>query len=178
MDLLLQRAQNLSATTGRTDFKLHAQVDFDEEENALTKKYNLDKTVLIAVDQPGLFRNSIIVIFLCFVVLTPIIAWNLFREIALGWTGVYAISLALSIAVGFFYYHQKRETIYLRDLIHGRYFKCPSIIELAKKEAWLDGTVSMLRQVMETAKHWDGTERREILPLPPEDAKRAVIRSI
>ena len=41
-------------------------------------------------------------------------------------------------------------------------------------EAWLSGALSYVRQVIETAKHWDGTEKLKIMPLSADDAKAAV----
>ena len=70
------------------------------------------------------------------------------------------------------------ETIYVKDLIHGRYFACPSIIELARKEAWLGVVSSFLRQVMESAKYWDGTEVVPVDALSRAEAKFVVIRGI
>ncbi|WP_298362565.1 hypothetical protein [uncultured Litoreibacter sp.] len=177
MDLLFQRAQHVSQAWGNTTFKLHAKAELTEEEAALVKKYGFEPAMLLFVDQPKLLRNALIVATISFIALVPIIAWNFYQEIGLGWTGVYVVSAVLAATVGFFYYHQKRETIYVRDLIHGRYFKCNSVIELAKKEAWLEGAVSVFRQVVETAKHWDGTQRFEIKPLPPEEAKRLVLKA-
>lgn len=60
--------------------------------------------------------------------------------------------------------------------MHGRYFSCGSVVELARKEAWLETATAFLRQVMESAKHWDGTERRPVEVLPKDEAKRIILR--
>ncbi len=88
--------------------------------------------------------------------------------------------LGLISAGGFSYWYinEKRETIFVRDLLHGRHFKCESVVELARKEAWLTTIVSYLRQVMESAKNWDGTERHTVEPLPKDEARQFIIKSI
>ncbi|MEQ9180241.1 MAG: hypothetical protein RIF44_16235 [Nitratireductor sp.] len=80
--------------------------------------------------------------------------------------------------VGYWYFNEKRETIFVKDLLHGRHFTCPSVIELARKEAWLSHVVAFLRQVMESAKHWDGTQRHEVEPLPKDEARQVIIRGL
>ena len=81
-----------------------------------------------------------------------------------------------ALAAGYWWYNQRRETIYLKDLAHGRQFKCNSIINLIKKEAELEGIVGLVRQVLESAKHWDGTESIPIEALPKDEAKQYVLR--
>lgn len=178
MDLLLQRAQHEKLFFGKTAFKLHAKVEFDEEERHLLRKYGFENAILLPIVQPELLRNAIIIAVLSFFFVTPIFGGII--SMILG-TGLYVsigVAVILSGAAAFFYYTQKRETILTRDLIHGRYFRCISVVELAKKEAWLANALSVLRQVMETAKHWDGVERIEVLPLPSDQAKFAVIKAL
>ncbi len=79
---------------------------------------------------------------------------------------------------GYWYLHEKRETIFVRDLLHGRHFTCDSVVELARKEAWLSVVVSFLRQVMESAKHWDGTEHITIEALPKDEARQVILRGL
>ena len=67
--------------------------------------------------------------------------------------------------------------VFVIDMLHGRNFTCDSVIELAKKEAWLEGACALFRQVMESAKHWDGVERHTIEPLPKEQAKELILRA-
>ena len=88
---------------------------------------------------------------------------------------VFGAAILIGIACGYIYYTQKRETIYVKDLLHGRKFKCKSVIELARKEAFLESITNYFRQVVESAKHWDGQEARPITPMPPEDAKRFIL---
>ena len=65
----------------------------------------------------------------------------------------------------------------MKDLLHGRHFACRSIIDLARKEAWLEDRVAVFRQVVESAKHWDGTETISIPVLPKEEAKALIVRA-
>ncbi len=60
--------------------------------------------------------------------------------------------------------------------MYGRYFTCRSVVELAQKEAELDRIVTVLRQVMETAKHWGGTESIDVPVLDKDAAKQLVIQ--
>ena len=91
------------------------------------------------------------------------------------------MTLTLSLIVGgiaaYMWINEKRETIMVQDLIHGRHFTCKSVVELAKKEAWLESACGVFRQVMESAKHWDGVERHTIEPLPKEQAKELILRA-
>ena len=133
--------------------------------------YIVDKTLVEAI-QPGLLRMAILVGLVAFVfgglVIVSVIGMLLGFWVALG----------AGIAAGYFYYDRKRETVYVRDLMHGRYFSCRSVIELARKEAWLGTIVAYLRQVMESAKHWDGTEAVSVPVLSKEDAKELIVRGL
>lgn len=173
MDLLFRRSQSHSSW-GRPRFDLHAKLDLDAEELELIRKYSFAETVLIHVPQPDLMRHSILLGLVSTFVLTPIIAFNFWRDIGMGWVGVICVAAVIGFLIGFFYYHQKRETIYVKDLMHGRYFHCPSICELVRKESYLMNITAYLRQVMESAKNWGGTDRKEIHPLSPEEAKAAI----
>lgn len=170
MDLLFKREQS-AATVGRVNFKLWGKIELNEDEQALVKRYRFDDAVLIAVEQPGLLRNSIIVAFVVGMIIVPF-------SVNISPVGGPLIGVIVSILLGYFYFHQKRETIFVKDLLHGRHFACKSVVELARKEAWLAYVVSFLRQVMESAKHWDGTERHTIEPLPKDEARQVIIRGL
>ena len=88
------------------------------------------------------------------------------------------LALIAGVSAGSFYFHQKRETIFVKDLIHGRYFTCGSVIELARKKAWLGVVTSFLRQVMESAKHWDGTDSLDVEALPKDEAKLVMLKGL
>lgn len=167
MKLLFKREQATSKF-GRALFKLWSKVEIDELEAEAVKKYSFDNKILIEVEQTTLIRNSALMGFLALVVVYAIL-WILGLTSAL-------IAVLAGVAAGYFYYHQKRETIFVRDLMYGRYFTCRSVIELAQKEAELDRIVTILRQVMETAKHWDGTESVDIPVLDKDAAKQLVIQ--
>ena len=169
MDLLFKREQS-NATSGGVNFKLWGKIELDEDEKSIVSKYKFDQAILIFADQPGLLRKSI------FIGAGALVA----AMVLLYEMGVVGALIALSagIGAGYWWYHQKRETIYVKDLLHGRHFKCDSVIELARKEAWLGTIVSFLRQVMESAKHWDGTERHAVEPLPKEEARQVIIKGL
>jgi hypothetical protein len=179
MQLLFKREQ-FSGIRGRVKFKLWGKVELDDNEQEIVLRYTFDKAILIEAIQPGLLRKSLIVGIIAGI-LTYIIAIILFSfdgYIRLySDTAVFSAMIA-SVAVGYWYYNDRRETIYVRDLIHGRYFTCNSVIDLARKEAWLQTVTSYLRQVMESAKHWDGTESHSIEPLPKDEARRFIIKGL
>ncbi|WP_317056554.1 hypothetical protein [Roseovarius rhodophyticola] len=168
MDLLFKREQGYSGRSVK--FKLWGKIQIDFDEADIMKKYKFTDAVLIDVDQPGLFGRSAFVSVVVFV-----IAFIAVRD--MGVIGL-LLAVAAGIGAGFFWYHQNRETIYVKDLLHGRHFTCDSVVDLARKEAWLETVVSYLRQVMESAKHWDGTEQHTVEPLPKEEARQVILKGI
>lgn len=171
MNLLFKREQTTGNIT-RVNFKLWGKVELDEEEQSLVKRYDFDRAVLIAVLQPHLLRQAI------WVGVGVFTLSALIFSVILGAGLAVILAPAAGIGAAYWWINEKRETIFVRDLIHGRHFKCDSVIDLAKKEAFLTNIVSFLRQVMESAKHWDGTERHVIEPLPKDEAKQAILRSM
>jgi hypothetical protein len=171
MQLLLRRAQASSRILGTPIFKLWAKVEFEGDEETLIRRYRFEGFRLIVVDQPGLLRRSAMVGSGVFIVCL-ILLWSTSNQLA-GLAGVVGGG-----ASGWLYFDRSRETIFVKDLIFGRYFNCPSIIELARKEAFLGVVTSYLRQVMESAKHWDGTEAVPIEALSKEEAKYVMIRGL
>ena len=170
MELLFRREQT-TGKIGRVNFKLWGKVELSEDEQALVTRYRFDEAVLIAILQPNLLRQAGLIGLLAFFVAAPILT---------AMAGLMGPLLGIGAGVGAAYWwiNEKRETIFVRDLLHGRNFSCDSVIELAKKEAFLSTTVSFLRQVMESAKHWDGTERHTIEPLPKDEARQVILRGV
>jgi hypothetical protein len=172
MKLLFKRSQT-PGRVGRVKFRLWGKVELDEDESEIVKRYNFDHAMLIEVVQPTLIRNAILVGAGVSVVLFGVFTYGLGPTI-----GTILFALLGGGGAGFIFFHQKRETIYVKDLIHGRYFSCPSVIELARKEAWLGVVTSFLRQVMESARHWDGTETLDVEALPKAEAKLVMIKGL
>ena len=171
MKLLFKRNQT-AGQVAKVKFQLWCKVELDAEETEIVKRYSFDNAVLIEAIQPTLVRNAILIGFAVWAVIFGIFSSGM------GTTGGFIIGLIAGSGAGYFYFHQKRETIYVKDLIHGRYFSCPSIIELARKESWLGVVTSFLRQVMESAKHWDGTETLDVEALPKAEAKLVMLRGL
>jgi len=171
MQLLFKRSQASSRLLGRPTFKLWAQIEFENDEAELIRYYRFERTKLVEAVQPGLLRRSALfgaaVLVICFIFLA-----------GTSWQMAGAIGTIGGLAAGWLYFDRNRETIFVKDLIHGRYFDCKSVIELARKEAWLGLITSFLRQVMESAKHWDGTEAVPIDALSKQEAKFVVIRGL
>lgn len=168
MNLLFKRAQTDGAT-GKVTFRLWAQTELDEDEQHIVKRYRFDDAVLVPVDVPNLLRNAVIV-----GLAAGLLAMLLLSSFPLGML----LAAGLGIAAGYFYFDRFRESVLVRDLINGRYFACNSVVDLARKEAWVKDAVAVFRQVMETAKHWDGTETIPIVALSKEDAKYFALRAL
>jgi len=175
MDILFRRQQKQKTFGAGVNFELRAKIELDEEEKALVKLYKTDRAALIDVEQPGLLRNSIILGLLSLIVVIPTVWWNFVYDIGMGWVGVIAVSAGISTVIGIVVYQWLRESIYVKDLLNGRFFTCRSVCALARKEAHLENISAYLRQVIEAAKHWDGDERRNIQPLPKDQAKQMIL---
>lgn len=175
MDLLFKRTQKRIAN--RTTFELWAKTDLSDEEQQLIRKYNMQDAVLINVVEPYLIRWAI------FTAITMSIfywlVWILFIvpefRLYVPWPKSVGVTIILGILTGIIFYHSRRQTIMVKDLMYGRTYKCKSVIELARKEAYLEQICSYFRQVLESAKHWGGQQSFPIEPLPPEEAKRAIL---
>lgn len=170
MQLLFRRSQGRS-TFGKPIFKLWAQMEFENDERTIINHYHFENTKLIEAIQPGLLRRSALVGLVAFIVCMIVFSRLGFQISAL--LGLFAAGGAAWI-----YFDQNRETIFVNDLIHGRTFDCRSVIDLARKEAWLELITAFLRQVMETARHWDGTEAVPIDALSKQEAKYVVIKGL
>lgn len=170
MDLLFKREQN-KKWRGRVVFRLWVKAEMSDDERSLIERYDMGASCLIAADDFDHLKGAIafgLVALLVFGVGGALAT----EEVLIGLaTGVIA-----ALGSGYWWLNEKRETIWMRDLIYGRRFKCDSIIDLVKKEAMLENACIALRQVLETAKHWDGVEARPVPKLAPEEAKEVVLR--
>ncbi len=169
MKLLLKREQTKQGI-GRINFQLWAKLEPEEEEQKLIDKYQFNNAILAGELQEGLLRRAAIL---------GIVVWFVIGLIGSAIASVQIGGVVGLIAGGGFAYwwvNEKREIINVQDLIWGRTFKCTSVIDLAKKESELEDMVSLLRQVMESSKHWDGTETIPVDALPKEEAKQLMLR--
>jgi hypothetical protein len=169
MELLFKREQ----TTGklnRVNFKLWGKLDVTEDEQALINRYRFDESVLIGSDDSELLRKAIRLGAIVFVIVAALLTYMMNGTV--GFIG----GIAAGVGAGYWHMNEKRETIFVKDILHGRNFICDSVVELAKKEAWLEGACALFRQVMESAKYWDGVERHTIEALPKEQAKELILR--
>ena len=169
MELLFKREQS-SGKIAKVAFKLWGKIELTDDETTIAKRYHFQDTILIYQPSPGLGRQSFFV-----GVLAAVVAGYLGSSI---FGDVFGIIFAIlgGLGVGQWYYHNNRETIFVKDLLHGRYFSCESVVQLAKQEAFLGNAVSFLRQVMESAKHWDGTETVDVPVLPKDEARQFIIQ--
>ena len=183
MDLLFNREQSAGVAgaslplpslfgLGAPKFKLWAKIELEPDEQAVVDHYRFDQAMLIDGFQPELVKKTATIAASVFVVAT-IFFWTM-----AGFSSALFLALIAGGVAAYFYYDKRRETIFVRDLLHGRYFSCASVIDLARKEAWLETITAFLRQVMESAKHWDGTEAIKIEALPKDLAKQMMIKGI
>ncbi len=170
MEILFKREQT-SGKFGPVHFKLWAKIELSEAEQAIAQRYKFDNTALIHVPQPWLLLKSLILA----LVIAALLMIFLYGYDG-GDGGVVALFLGLCAGIG--YHEHCRETVYVRDLLNGRHFRCTSVVELARKEAWLYIITGFLRQVMESATQWDDTEALEIEPLPKEEARRVIVEGL
>jgi hypothetical protein len=171
MELLFKREQT-TGNVGRVNFKLWGKLEVTQDEQALMRRYRFDESILIGADDRHLLRGAVRLGAIVFVIAALFLTYLS----SSGITGLVG-GLAAGAGAGYWHMNEKRETIFVKDLLHGRHFTCESVVELAKKEAWLEGACEMFRQVMESAKHWDGVERHTIEPLPKELAREMILRA-
>ena len=171
MELLFKREQT-PGKLARVNFKLWGKLEVSKDEQALINRYRFDESVLIGSDDSELLRSAIKLGAIVFVVAALLLTY-LLSSGGMGFLG----GVAAGVGAGYWHMNEKRETVFVKDMLHGRNFKCESVIDLAKKEAWLEGACAVFRQVMESAKHWDGVERHTIDPLPKEQAKELILRA-
>lgn len=179
MNLLCERKQSRATFNliplrfGRgVMFILWVKAELDRDEKELLKKYRFQDAMLLADDWVATlrrcFRSSLMLGFFLWVVLFIFFSWTTSTSLTL-------LAVALLTLLS---YNELRGNIYVRDLLHGRKFRCFSIVELIRKEHHLMVLSAYLRQVLESAKNWDGREVLEIPPLTPEAAKQLVIEGV
>ena len=167
MKLLLKREQS-QKSIGRIAFKLWCKIEPEEEEQNLIDKYQFHNAVLTGEFQEGLFKQTAMMSAGVWLVVT--LAVSIMANMQVG----AFIGLIAAVGFGYWWINEKRDVIMVKDLLHGRNFKCDGVIDLAKQEAELEGMSNILRQVLEGCKHWDGTETINIDPLPKEQAKQLI----
>lgn len=171
MKLLLKRMQTFPRAR-RVHFKLWARIELDHEENELFNRYRMKEAVVIEADETGLIRTAAMIGIGVFFVVGPIV----FTMASIGASVFFG--LGAGAAAGYFYFDHFREQVHMNDLLRGKTFTCKNVIELAQKEAWISTVTSFIRQVLESAKHWDGMEHLEIEALPKAEAKLLILKSL
>jgi hypothetical protein len=179
MNLLLARDQKSAALFSLIPlrigsgvmFHLQAELELEDDEEELIKKYRFAKAPLVLSDPIDdikmAFRPALLLGFLAFIVL-----WFM-----LSFRTALPLSILVTLAMTVVYFKTLREQILVGDLLHGgRTFRCDSIVALVRKEAYLEGISEYLRQVLESAKQWGEREIIPIKPLPKQEAKRAILR--
>lgn len=161
MNLLLKRDQNSAALFtliplrfgSGVMFKLHAELELDEEEKQLMQKYRFAKAPLVLsdpIDDLKMASRPAAILGLAAFVVFWILA---------SFTTAVSLATLVTLVMTVVYFKTMRELILVSDLLDGgRTFRCDSIIELIHKEAFLEGISEYLRQVLESAKNWHDRE--------------------
>lgn len=162
----------ISNFTPRPWFRLWAKIELDSEEQAVSNHYHFDKYILLDAFEPDLLRRTAYVFGGVFA--AALLVFSAMTSFSTGlWLGFIAAAVA-----AYLYYEKHRERMQVSDLLAGHYYKCKSIVDLARKEAMIETASQFLRQVMESAKHWDGTETVKVEALSKEEAKRIIIKGL
>nr|WP_295463825.1 hypothetical protein [Mesorhizobium sp.] len=180
MNLLLARDQKSAALFSLIPlrigsgvvFHLHAELELDQEEEVLIKKYRFAGAPLVLSDPiediKQAFRPALLLGFLAFIVIWAIISFGV----------AVPLSILVTLVMTAVYFKTLREQILVKDLLDGgRVFRCDSIVGLIEKEAFIEGICEYLRQVLESAKHWQDREAILIRPLDKREAKLAVLKA-
>jgi len=184
-------------------FKLKADLELTNEERELVRRYQLSDAILfdynfwldlkMALKSAVKFWLILLIPTLLFgrIILAALVEYftplmlNIFLKT--GWIPnlrtfesiVLLVVLVLILGVPIIYYFALREEVRVRHLTNGgRTFRCESVVALIHKEADIEGKCSYLRQLLESAKHWD---ERETIPIPPLDkinAKLALLKAV
>lgn len=154
-------------------FRLRAELELDEEEDALLKKYRLLYAPLVVSDPIDDLKRALRPA--AFLAIVTFIVFSLLVSFSIGTT----IGILVLIIMTFVYFDALREQINVNHLLNGgRTFRCESIVALIQKEAYLEAISQYLRQVLESAKYWHDREAVAIKPLSKADAKQAVLEAL
>lgn len=168
---ILMRHEQTKGLFRSVRFKLWGKIELEGDEHKIIERYDFDQAALIIEHIEGLLKWAIIT---GIVAIAPaFFIWAGFLGRAIGTP----LAILTGAFVGWFVYDRFRETVYVKDLLHGRHFRCRSIIEVSVQEERLKQMLAFLRSVMESAKHWGGTETTDVPPLDPEAAKRIMLKN-
>ncbi len=168
---VLMRHEQTQGLFRSVRFKLWGKVELEGDENKIIDRYDFRHALLIRETIEGLARWSIIIGLVASI--PAFFIWSGFLGRATGTP----LAIATGAFIGWFYYDRLRETVSVKDLLHGRYFRCKSIIDITQREQRLLDMVAVLRSVMEAAKHWDGTQASDVPVYDPETSRQIVLKS-
>jgi len=171
MEILIKKEQT-ARNLARDDFNLWCKIEFDEGEQAIVKRYHIDESVLIEVVRPDLIRKAI------FIAVGVVLIVTVYFYSLAGLGMALTIGCLSGCIAVYWYIDERREKIFVRDLIHGWNFTCYSVAEIARKETWLETITSYLGQVIESAKHWDGNQRPTIKHLVKDEASKVILKGL
>ncbi len=168
---ILMRHQQTQGLFRSVRFKLWGKVELEGDEQKIINRYDFRHAVLIDLHIEGLAKWSVIIGLVA--TIPAFFIWSGFLGRATGTP----LAIATGAFIGWFFYDRLRETVYVKDLLHGRYFRCKSIVDISQREQRLLDMVSVLRSVMESAKHWDGTQVTDVPQYDPETSRRIMLKA-
>lgn len=179
MQIIYQRSQSNSSFSlvplriaGGIAFSLWAKIELSQEEQFLFDRYRFRDALLVEGDAFVALKRAARISIVITLVLGGAIAVFVNWHVAAVMSGIGFVGLTLA------FYDRLREHIYARDLIDGRTFRCFSVIELIEKEWYLERVCGYLRQVLESARHWEDRETINIKALSRDAAKHVVLKGI
>ncbi len=153
-------------------FKLTAQLELEDEEKKLFRRYDLVKVALVTSDTANDlrrgFRPALILGVISYLVMYMI------SSIFLAIMAAGIVTIVMTIV----YFYALREQVMVSELVRGwKTFQCDSVVALIEKEDELHRMCQYLRQVIESSKYWDDREAISIKPLDRAELKKAILQS-
>lgn len=184
MQLLITRSQK-EIPYGRPVFSLSTRFELMPIEAELIAHYKLENALLTESSESEQKKTKMRAHW--YALVTAAIAFVLIMLFQVGSTPYSAdpetiftnlmISGSIYCFAFYFFYHQFREEIMVRDLIQGRFFFAYSVAELMAKEEEIRKMASAFRHLLEAMKTWDSTEVVSIDPGEASHARLVIDRS-
>ena len=169
MKIIFKRTQYRSWLLRRVRFRLWCELELEQTEKEAIRHYDLAPAILASIEVPNLMRYALVA-----AAVTAPVSFFLFAYFFGRVTGGF-LACGSALAAGWFVYDYFRETIYVKDLVHGRDFRCGTVSWLAWQEDELKKLVAILKRVIETSKYWDGGDVIEVPPYDEDFARDVIV---
>jgi hypothetical protein len=154
MKLLLQRGERPGASP---TFTLYARAELLVEEEALIRKYRLGAALLHRGD-----RHEALSISFGFAVLAFVLSALVAALLGLDFFSS-AVLASLCAGISFLIFYERfRDDIYIDEILKGKTFASPSVVDLIEKENLIEDVCLDFQQLLEDMKSWEGEDVVEI----------------